>query len=142
MKMQTPTMRMTASTKYAWPKLEPAKRDLRPGLSGLLSWRITIRTAMPSTVIVPMNSTKTLYGAHSPTIGSSQSAWNSWPTALTIVSSSEKKPTATNQCATPTMPQRFIRVWPRNSLATVTVRCTGSSVRVPAGTFWPSRMKV
>ncbi len=57
--------------------------------------------------------------------GSSQSALKSWPMALTMVSSSEKKPTATNQCATPTMPQRFIRVWPRNSLATVTVRCDG-----------------
>ncbi|CAM5345194.1 hypothetical protein SRIMM317S_02460 [Streptomyces rimosus subsp. rimosus] len=139
MKMQTPTIRMTASTKYAWPKLEPAKRDLRPGLPGLLSWRMTIRARMPSTVMVPMNSTKTLYGAHSPMTGSSQSALKSWPMALTIVSSSEKKPTATNQCAAPTMPHLFIRVWPRNSLTTVTVRCAGSSVRVPAGTGWPSR---
>lgn len=95
---------------------------------------------MPSTVIVPMNSTKTLYGAQSPMTGRIQSAWKSWPTALTMVSSREKKPTATNQCATPTMPQRFIRVWPRNSLTTVTVRSTGSLVRVPAGTGWPSRM--
>lgn len=110
MKMQTPTMRMTASTKYAWPKLDPAKRDLRPGLRGWDSWRITIRARMPSTVIVPMNSTKTLYGAQSPMIGRSQSALKSWPMALTIVRSREKKPTATNQCATPTMPQRFIRV--------------------------------
>lgn len=139
--MQMPTMRMTASTKYAWPVLDPAKRDLRPGRSGRFSCRMTISVRIPRAVIVPRNSTKTLYGAHSPMIGSSQSAWKSWPMAFTIVSSSEKKPTATNQCATPTMPQRFIRVWPRNSLATVTVRCTGSSVRVPAGTFWPSRMK-
>ncbi|RII08611.1 hypothetical protein DSC45_33380 [Streptomyces sp. YIM 130001] len=135
MKMQMPTMRMTASTKYAWPVLEPAKRDLRPGLSGRLNCRMTIRVAMPSTVIVPRNSTNTLYGAQSPMIGRSQSALKSWPMALTIVRSSEKKPTATNQCATPTTPQRFIRVWPRNSLATVIVRCTGSSVRVPAGTL-------
>lgn len=141
MKMQTPTMRMTASTKYAWPMLEPVKRDLRPGLFGRFSCRMTMRVRMPSAVIVPRNSTKTLYGAHSPMIGRSQSALKSCPKALTIVSSSEKKPTATNQCAAPTTPQRFIRVWPRNSLATVTVRCVGSSVRVPAGTGWPSRTK-
>lgn len=67
--------------------------------------------------------------------GSTQSALKSWPRALIRVSTSEKNPTATNQCANPTMPQRFIRVWPRNSLTTVIVRWTGSSVRVPAGTF-------
>ncbi len=90
--------------------------------------------------MVPMNSTKTLYGAQSPMTGRIQSASKSCPTALTIVRSREKKPTATNQCATPTMPQRFIRVWPRNSRTTVTVRAAGSSVRVPAGTGCPSRM--
>lgn len=84
---------------------------------------------------------KISYGSQSPMIGISQSAWKSWPKALTIVSSSEKKPTATNQCANPTMPQRFMRVWPRNSLTSVMVRCVGSPVRVPAGTGWPRRTK-
>lgn len=56
-------MRMTASTKYAWPKLEPAKRDLRPGRSGFDSWRMVIRTRMPSVVITPMNSTNISYGS-------------------------------------------------------------------------------
>ena len=40
---------------------------------------------------------------------------------------------ATNQWAKPTMPHRFIRVWPRNSLTRVIVRCLGLSVRLPAG---------
>ncbi len=137
--MQRPTIRMTASTKYAWPVLEPAKRDLRPALVGLLSCRITMRVTMPRTVIRPRNSVKISYGSQSPMIGISQSAWKSWPKALTIVRSSEKKPTATNQCAKPTMPQRFIRVWPRNSLTRVTVRWVGSPVRVPAGTGCPRR---
>ncbi len=73
----------------------------------------------------PTSSVKTSYGAQVPVIGSAQSAWNSWPKAFARVSASVKKPTATNQCATPTMPQRFMRVWPRNSLTAVTVRRWG-----------------
>lgn len=110
--MQMPTMRMTDSTKYAWPVLEPAKRDLRPALPGRLSWRMTIRTMMPTVVSVPIASTYISHGSQSPMNGISQSAWKSWPMALTIVSSRVRKPTATNQCATPTTPQRFMRVWP------------------------------
>lgn len=45
---------------------------------------------------------------------------------------------ATNQWANPTMPQRFMRLWPRNSLTRVIVRAFGLSVRLPAGTGWPS----
>ncbi|RPK75184.1 hypothetical protein EES44_01400 [Streptomyces sp. ADI96-15] len=56
--MATPMMRMTASTKYAWPVLEPAKRDLRPGLSARESWRMTISTAMPRKVSRPTSSVK------------------------------------------------------------------------------------
>lgn len=89
---------------------------------------------MPTVVSVPIASTNISHGSQSPINGSSQSAWNSWPMALTIVSSRVRKPTATNQCATPTTPQRFMRVWPTNSLARVTVRWAGASVRVPAGT--------
>jgi hypothetical protein len=39
-----------------------------------------------------------------------------------MVGGSVRKPIATNQWATPTMPQRFIRVWPRNSRTSVTLR--------------------
>lgn len=41
--------------------------------------------------------------------------------------------------ATPRMPQRLRRVWPKNSLSSVQLRCPGRSVRVPVGTFCPSR---
>ncbi len=75
--MQMPTIRMTASTKYAWPVLEPVKRDLRPAPPGRFSCRITIRVTMPSTVIRPRNSVKISYGSQSPMIGISQSAWKS-----------------------------------------------------------------
>lgn len=73
--------------------------------------------------------------------GSTQSALNSWPYAVTIVRPRVRKPTATNQWATPTTAQRFMRVWPTNSLTRVIVRCMGSSVRLPAGTGCPRRTK-
>ncbi len=113
---------MTYSTKYAWPALEPAKRDLRPGRDGRLSSRMTMSTAMPSTVITPMNSMYISNGRKPPRTGSTQSAWKSWPKACARVGGSVRKPTATNQWAMPTMPHRFMRVWPRNSRTRVTLR--------------------
>lgn len=113
---------MTYSTKYAWPALEPAKRDLRPGREGRLSRRITMSTAMPRIVITPMNSMYISNGRKPPMTGSVQSAEKSWPKAWARVGGSVRKPTATNQCAKPTMPHRFIRVWPRNSFTSVTLR--------------------
>lgn len=74
-------------------------------------------------------------------IGSVQSASKSCPYAWTSVGGSVRKPIATNQCAKPTMPQRFIRLWPRNSRTRVSVRAFGSSVRLPAGTGCPSFTK-
>lgn len=120
--MARPMVRMTYSTKYAWPALEPAKRDLRPGRDGRFSRRITMSTAMPRIVITPMNSMYSSNGRNSPIQGSVQSAWNSWPNACARVGGSVRKPMATNQWAKPTMPQRFIRVWPRNSRTRVTLR--------------------
>lgn len=96
---------------------------------------------MPTTVIRPMNSMYISNGRNVPMIGSTQSAWKSWPYAWSSVGGSVRKPIATNQWAKPTMPQRFIRVWPRNSLTRVIVRCLGSSVRLPAGTDCPRRTK-
>lgn len=136
---QMPMMRMTASTKYAWPRFEPAKRDLRPARLGWLSWRMAMSTRMPSVIVVTRNSRNISYGTQWPMIGSVQSALKSWPKAFAKVSTSERKAMAMNQCAAPTTFHRFIRVWPRNSRSTVTVRATRLSVRVPAGTSWPSR---
>lgn len=79
-------------------------------------------TAMPSTVMTPMNSMYISNGRNSPMTGSTQSALKSWPNACARVGGSVRKPIATNQWAKPTMPHRFIRVWPRNSFTSVTLR--------------------
>ncbi len=88
---------------------------------------------MPSVVRVPTSSVKSSNGSQWPTTGSTHSASKSWPKAVTRVVTRVKNPTATNQWAIPTMPQRFILVWPRNSTATVFVLCTGFPVRVASG---------
>ncbi len=93
---------------------------------------------MPTTVIRPMNSMYISNGRKPPRIGRTQSASKSCPYACASVGGRVRKPMATNQWAKPTIPHRFIRVWPRNSLTRVIVRCLGSSVRLPAGTGWPS----
>ncbi|RII13164.1 hypothetical protein DSC45_24440 [Streptomyces sp. YIM 130001] len=86
--MATPIVRMTLSTKYAWPVFEPAKRDLRPASPGLDSCRMTISVRMPSAVSVPIHSTKSSYGSQWPRTGRTQSGLNNWPVAFTRVSSS------------------------------------------------------
>lgn len=101
-------------------------RDLRPDRDGRLSSRITIRVAMPSVVSVPTSSVKSSYGSQPPSTGSTNSASNSWKKAVSRVRPRVKKPTATNQCAMPTTPQRFILVWPTNSTATVFTRWAGT----------------
>lgn len=49
-------VRITYSTKYACQAFEPVKRDLRPARDGSDSRRMTISTAMPRIVMMPMNS--------------------------------------------------------------------------------------
>ena len=60
-------------------------------------------------------------------------SWNpgstSWPNAVTSVRNSTPNETIVNQCATATTGRRDIRVCPRNSRTSVTVRAPGRSVR-------------
>src|SRR6478609_2562307 len=96
-KMQIPIVRMTASTKYACGKLDPANRDFRPGRRGEFSCRTTIRYPMPSTVVSAINSTTSPYHAWPPIQGNSKPGSNVWPTACTRVSTRAPKPIITNQ---------------------------------------------
>ncbi len=84
-------------------------------------------------------STKISYGSQCPMMGSVQSAWKSCPKAFTSVATREKKPTATNQCATPTTPPVHPGVAEELPTALDGAAQIQSSVRVPAGTSWPSR---
>ena len=69
--------------------------------------------------------------------GSCQSGWMSWPNAVTSVPNSNMNDSAVNQCATATTGRRDMRVWPRNSLASVHERARGASLR--RGSACPTR---
>ena len=68
-KMHIPIDRITASTKYACPKFDPANRDFRPGRRGEFSCRTTIKYPIPSTVVNAINSTNSPYQAWCPSHG-------------------------------------------------------------------------
>ena len=61
--MHTPIVKITASTKYACPKFDPANRDRRPGRRGCARCRTTINVAIPSTVVAAITSTNKPYQA-------------------------------------------------------------------------------
>ena len=65
--------------------------------------------------------------------GSANSGSASCPNALTRVKNSTPKLIIVNQCATATTGRRDMRVWPRNSRSSVTVRAPLSSVRSSGG---------
>ena len=99
--MHNPIDRITASTKYACGKFDPANRDFRPGRRGEFSCRSTIRYPIPSTVVSAISSTNNPYQAWSPINGNSNPGSNVCPTACTRVNTRAPKPTITNQCAAP-----------------------------------------
>ena len=138
--MPRPSRSTIASMVRAATWLDAKKRDARDSVP--CRNRMMMSARMPPIVPTASTSSTNRYTPHDPSSGHPPAGLNVWMYASNHTSTPKRKPTMTSQCATLTTGRPLKCVCPNTSMTTRDARCSGLSVRHPAGSGCPARTKL